>query len=320
MYMISFSMGTLVISVIIGQVSDMIAHANPGEKHQNDVIGMVHGLMHERKIPSLLTRKIRTHFSNLYKLRGTALDLWDDVIRMMPTTMGEELAVELGFLDNLVNGRRGVLTNVPFCQGLGTRDLMLIGCKLQHVKIQMHAGGAGATGGVELGDSDTAKPNQQTWIMKQGERDDRMFIILEGMVRVVRSAVSDGVSASQSLRSAFVRPEREEPLNLGKLHEFDYFGELGLLLRDDSGRPFPRLRSAFSITSTCILYTLNHGDLQMLRETSAAINDAISKAEDAVRQKRRSLGAVESGHRTVEDRLTSLESKMDTLIEMLKER
>ena len=28
-----------------GQVSDMIAHANPGEKHQAELVGMVHGFL-----------------------------------------------------------------------------------------------------------------------------------------------------------------------------------------------------------------------------------------------------------------------------------
>ena len=54
MYVFSFAAGTLVLSVIIGQVSDMIAHANPNEKHISDIISMVHGLMHERCVSVLL--------------------------------------------------------------------------------------------------------------------------------------------------------------------------------------------------------------------------------------------------------------------------
>ena len=54
MYVLSFAAGTLVLSVIIGQVSDMIAHANPNEKHISDIISMVHGLMHERCVSVLL--------------------------------------------------------------------------------------------------------------------------------------------------------------------------------------------------------------------------------------------------------------------------
>ena len=108
MYVISFAFGTLVISVIIGQVSDMIAHANPGEKHQADLVGTVHGMLHERKVSAVLTRKIRSHVSNLFKMRGTVLDLWQGVFVLLPPSLAEELAAELGFLDNAKKQRRGI--------------------------------------------------------------------------------------------------------------------------------------------------------------------------------------------------------------------
>merc|ERR1711908_39231 len=40
MHMTAFVIGTCIISVIIGQVSDMIAHANPGEKARTDAVGL----------------------------------------------------------------------------------------------------------------------------------------------------------------------------------------------------------------------------------------------------------------------------------------
>ena len=58
MYMVGFGIGTLVISTIIGQVSDMIAHANPGEKHQSEAVGMVHGFLRERHVTPMLTRRV----------------------------------------------------------------------------------------------------------------------------------------------------------------------------------------------------------------------------------------------------------------------
>jgi hypothetical protein len=71
MTLISFFLGLAITSVIIGQVSDMIAHNNPAEKVRTDQIGIIHGFLHEKKIAPWLTRKIRGHFSNLYAERGT---------------------------------------------------------------------------------------------------------------------------------------------------------------------------------------------------------------------------------------------------------
>ena len=48
-----------------------------------------------------------------------------------------------------------------------------------------------------------AEEEDRNYIMKQGERDDRMFIILEGMVRVSRS---DGSESENRQRTRHRRP------------------------------------------------------------------------------------------------------------------
>lgn len=320
MYVMSFSMGTLIVSIIIGQVSDMIAHANPGEKHQSDLIGMVHGMLHERKVSAVLTRKIRSHFSNVYKMRGTTLDLWQDVFTMMPTAMADELATELGFLDNSKKKRGGILTNVPFLDNLPTKDIVLIGCRLQHLRVTVH--GAGKT-------TDPDVLSQRNVIMRQGERDDRMFIIIEGIVRVTRRRQDDTLRSSST--GAVVQGAGEE-LSLGRLHELDYFGEMAVLLQESPGVALQRQRSAYTVTGACILYTLSYDDLQELRALSAPIDAAVATAAAAVQTNRPSLtseaptrtevvsgGGVGASSSSLEERMSRLETKMDTLIGMVAE-
>ena len=83
MYCISYMVGAFVMSVIIGQVSDMIAHANPGDKARGDAIGLVHGFLHERNVSPFLTRRIRKYVSDMYSLRGTTDNIYD-LMKMIP--------------------------------------------------------------------------------------------------------------------------------------------------------------------------------------------------------------------------------------------
>jgi hypothetical protein len=92
----------------------------------------VPGLMHERRVSAVLSRRIRNHFSTIYKMRGTTLDLYDDVIRLLPPGLARKLSIELGFVGNSLTGRRGVLGKVPFFQDLLVSDLIMIGCRLSH--------------------------------------------------------------------------------------------------------------------------------------------------------------------------------------------
>ena len=75
-------------------------------------------------------------------------------------------------------------------------------------------------------------------------------------------------------------------LSLGKLGEGDYFGELAVLVQEALGRPFPRLRSALAVTSSCTLCTLTFGDLHALRDLSPRIDAAVLAAAAAIRGNR----------------------------------
>lgn len=319
-YMISFSLGTLVISIIIGQVSDMIAHANPGEKHRNDTIGMIHGMLHERQISAQLTRRVRAHFQTLYKVKGTTLDIYRDVLALMPRSLGEELATELGFLDNMSTGRRGILAKVSLFSQLESRELMMIASRLAYVRTQMHSNASSKSGISVESNIDLASDHsgvglngagKHSFVMKQGERDDRMFVIVEGMIRVVRSDTDAGTW------------EDLGQLNLGRLHEGDFMGELAVLLEEAPGLPYKRLRSAFAITGTCVLCTLSFKDVQQLRALSPAIDGAVRDAASTVCANRPSLvkGASASEdaalHGDRDARLDRLERKMDHLLSLM---
>ena len=49
-------------------------------------------LMWNSHISAALTRRVRNHFSTVYKFRGTTLDLYDDVIALMSPALGEKVS------------------------------------------------------------------------------------------------------------------------------------------------------------------------------------------------------------------------------------
>ena len=66
MFMLSFLIGAVVMSLIIGNMSDIIAHAHPGKTAQKEAMGLIHSFLHENKVAPLLSRRIRKHFSVHY--------------------------------------------------------------------------------------------------------------------------------------------------------------------------------------------------------------------------------------------------------------
>ena len=106
------------------------------------------------------------------------------------------------------------MAKVPFFEGLVAGDLILIGCRLQHMKVLMQDSKDGA--------------EESNFIMKQGQRDDRMFIILEGMVRVTRADDDQKIDTDDDQKQQEPDLTQAPQLNLGKLHQLDYFGELAV--------------------------------------------------------------------------------------------
>ena len=116
------------------------------------------------------------------------------------------------------------------------------------------------------------------YVMREGERADEMFIIAEGLVRIQRSKQRKGSDG-----------KAQEPQNLGKLQTHDFFGELGVLGRDDYGRLFKRTRSAHVVSSVAILLTLKLADVDGLRQCSPTIENAVRSTVDNLRMQRPSL-------------------------------
>ena len=130
--------------------------------------------------------------------------------------MSVELGEELGFLNHAASGRRGLFSNVAFLAGLDDRDRVMLGCRLQHVQLQHTVRSRrNDAGDAKKNDSDDAA--DQNWIMEEGERDDRMFIVAAGKVRLCRNK-ADGEESG-------VGGGPDVKLSLGKLGEGDYFGE-----------------------------------------------------------------------------------------------
>lgn len=285
MTLVSFLLGTFVTSVIIGQVADMIAHANPAEKARNDAIGAVHGFLHERRIPPWLTRRIRVHFRTLYAERGTAYRIEDYLVEL-PMKMRHDLGVELGYLHNYANGKRGMLCKVPFFWDLSSDDLILIGCRLQAQKFGV---AQQAQQGKDPGDNANF---QEPYIMREGELGDEMFIITEGTVRVERSNDASLLDATPLFDSE-TGPERKggdaPKVLLGKLRELDFFGELAVLIVDEDGRHFPRTRSAICSSTTCMVQSLNYATIKELRKQSATIDRAVRRAVAQIHNQRPSV-------------------------------
>ena len=175
---------------------------------------------------------------------------------MMPQRMARDLSMELGFLHNVKSGRRSCFCKVPFFTTLEEPDLIRLGCRL----IPMRFVASALTGG------------PQEYVMKEGDHGDEMFIVAEGAVRIERK-----------------RPGTEEVQHLGKLREYDFFGEIAVLGRDDSGRLFPRFRSAQIGSGTATLLTLKLSDVEELCEESVAINNTIRRSRDYLRQMRPTL-------------------------------
>ena len=94
------------------------------------------------------------------------------------------------------------------------------------------------------------------YIMREGERSDEMWIILEGMVKIHRRPLAH--DAPEAYYNTGV-------VSLGKLRQFDYFGELAVLLQERPGMPLARCRSACVISTVCRLAWLAWSDVQELR-------------------------------------------------------
>ena len=146
--------------------------------------------------------------------------------------------------------------------------------------------------------ADADQPDH-AYVMKQGERDDRMFIVVEGAVRLSRLDDAEGGE-----------------IGLGRASDHDYFGELAVLLEEAPGLPFPRARSAHAVSSTCTLASLAFGDVAALREASPRLDAAVAAAAAAVLENRPSLRPAATAPPPAEARLARVEAKLDGVLRM----
>ena len=276
--------GAFIMSILIGSVSDIISHSNPGEKAKKDAVSIVKGFLHERKVPAVLARRIRAHFSLLYTMRGTTVD-FQDFFSMMPRELANELAANMRFIDDAKTGRAGLMHKVPFFSVLEVEDLIRIGCRLRpHRAMPPVVDEEGRPIGGH--------------IMKEGVRGTEMWLVFEGEVRVERGG----------------RDSSEPRQYLGKLRFGEYFGELAVLVEESRGLPARYTRSAFAATANCMLMVLSHSDMITLRHESEALDAAVLRAAAKIRAAKPSMFAqagnsqVDSVDGTVAERLAKLEA------------
>ena len=275
--------GALVMSIIIGQVSDMIAHANPGEKAKNDAVGLIHGFLHEKKISQPLTRRVRTFMSNMYQEKGTTEDVFL-LMQKLPDKMMEDLGAELGWLHNHRSGRRGAFSKVGFLSNLPAQELCRLSSRLRLQRVVPSMTDQLNRQNRDPSEYDPDLPSGalyergsaiHEYIMREGERGTQMWIIDEGQVRVERT----NTNAEDS----------DPPMTLGKLREFDFFGELAVIAQERPGVPFKRMRSIYVISAFVVLHTLSFNDVTELRAESPSIDRAIRKTLSTLRTNRPTL-------------------------------
>ena len=198
-------------------------------------MGQVHAFLAERGVRPGFLRQVRGHVNQLYANRGTCLDI-SDVLVLLPHDMQIELGVALEFVDNPATGQRSVFSKVPFFRELGNDEMLAIGCKLKHHKAFPPA------------INDHSREARDSYIMREGDRGNEMWVVVEGIVDVERGL-------------------DDECESLGKLREGDYFGELAVLCQERPGVHFKRGRSAFACSSRtfAVVYALTYSDLQVSR-------------------------------------------------------
>eukprot|EP01047_Picozoa_sp_COSAG01_P006639 COSAG01_NODE_243_length_20572_cov_24.956137_11_plen_250_part_00 len=189
----------VVMSLIIGNMSDIIAHANPGQTATKEALGKVHAFLHDRHVPSMLSRRIRAHFSVYYAERGTTEDM-TEIFKILPTDMQVELATALRFVSDEKVGLKGVFSKVPFFCNLQPSDLIKIGVKMRHQQC------------FQVSSAGSEEQPVANFIMKEGDRTSEMWIVVDGSVHVERSG-SD-----------------QSAMRIGKLRVNDIFGEVRSLL------------------------------------------------------------------------------------------
>jgi CRP-like cAMP-binding protein len=250
-FLISFFVGALLFSFIIGTVSDLIAHANPGVTARNDAIGVVNTFLAERGIKPALLRRTRAHVKTLFEERGTHHNI-ADIMTLLPYHVQVELGAQLRFIDDPETSRRSAFARIPFFKDLGTTEMLAIGCRLRHVRhIPPIRGGSGSV-------------DRAAYIMREGDRGVEMWVVIDGVVGIER-----GTGAATE--------------DLGKLREGDYFGEMAVLCQERPGVPLRRGRSAFAV-SAVLLYSLTYSDVLELRREHPQIDAAVYDTTEKLRK------------------------------------
>lgn len=249
-FLFSFFVGALVFSVIIGTVSDLIAHSSPGATARNDAIGMVNAFLSERGVKPSVLRRARSHVKTLLDERGTHYDI-ANILDMLPYDVQVELGAQLRFIDDPLTSRRSVFARVPFFQELCNDAMLAVGCKLKHVRYAPP-------------ERSPEVLSRSAYIMHEGDRGVEMWIVVDGVVGIETGSGADTV-------------------DLGKLREGDYFGELAVICHERPGVPLRRRRSAFAFSDVMLL-SLSYGDMCLLRQAHPQIDAAVREASVKLRE------------------------------------
>eukprot|EP01047_Picozoa_sp_COSAG01_P060595 COSAG01_NODE_7448_length_3208_cov_2.236732_1_plen_530_part_00 len=295
MVLTGFFVGAMVMSLIIGNVSDIIANANPGATAIKRAEGVITSFLSDSHVSSILTRRVRSHVTHYHLSKGTSADIKMEIFEYLPQSMQEELAKELGYIDDTNRSKtqaecKGCLSRIPFFQNLHSHELILIGCRMKH-QIAYSPNFEIING---------KRTPVDSFIMQEGHRGTEMWIVESGCVTVEKGLLDTTMDGKLDAV--------ERRVKMGYCTKNDIFGEMAVLVQEAAGLPLERQRTAYcsdaydedrpksektSMFSHGVgyvkLFALSYDDVQALRLLSPAIDASVAKAVASLKANRPTL-------------------------------
>ena len=173
--------GGFVFGLIVGSLADVVQKSDPGQSARVELLGKIHAYLHDNNVPGMLTRVIRTYFSNRYDMQS----LFDErsmIFEPLPYKYRELLAKQLGYIGG--GSTKGMLGKIPFFCDLDSWSQMKICFKLSRMIAQAPLAGLKLEHSLQQPQSDIDP--KDNYLMREGQVATEMFIIMEGVISIER--------------------------------------------------------------------------------------------------------------------------------------
>jgi hypothetical protein len=245
-WFVTFAMlvGGFVFGMIVSFLGELSKDANPEESLRMRSSALLNAFVLKQERNPELTRRIR-NFKAHHDGVQTAMDTLS-IMQSLPWDMAHELATSIQWVDGYTQRefRRGILHQVPFCQGISELALITICSKLKHILAR-----------ASQIQPESNPPVRENYIFKEGEVGTQFYVVMSGSIIIEANGTEDSA-----------------PFQVGKLKSGGFFGELAVLIPPEF-KPL-RQRSAYAeVESTLAL--LSYEDLRSLRGQNADINAAV---------------------------------------------